>query len=98
MGKRVDTMDSEKAKSKDDNLSHKLYPSLPPLEISFYTLTFISGVSLSIYSLYMTSMGEAKKLSILEKVRPWWSSTPRLMDTSDHEWHTWKTAYRKGKY
>ena len=91
-------MNSEKVKSKDDNLSHKLYPSLPLLEISFYTLTFISGVSLAIYSLYMTSMEQAKKLSTLEKVRPWWSSTPQLKDTSDHEWHTWKTAYRKGKY
>ena len=94
MGKRVE---SEKVKNKDDNLYHKLYPSLPLLEISFYTLTFISGVSLAIYSLYMTSMGQAKKLFALEMVRPWWSSTPQLADTSDLEWHTWKTAYRKGK-
>ena len=91
-------MNSEKVKSKNANLSHKLYPSLPLLEISFYTLTFISGVSLAIYSLYMTSMGQAKKLFALEMVRPWWSSTPQLADTSDLEWHTWKSAYLKGKH
>ena len=93
MGKRDE---SKKVNNKDDHLYHKLYPSLPLLEISFYTLTFISGVSLAIYSLYMTSMGEAKKLFTLEMVRPWWSSKPQLADTSDLEWHTWKTAYRKG--
>ena len=95
MDRKLDKINSEKVKNKNDHLSHKLYPSLPLLEISFYTLTFISGVSLAIYSLYKTSMGQAKKLSTLDLVRPWWSSVPQLADTSDLEWHTWKTAYRK---
>ena len=54
------------------HISHKLYPSLPLLEISFYCITFSLGVSWAIFSLYMAGQGHAKDMEALDLVRPWW--------------------------
>jgi len=80
---------------KDLRLSRQLYPSLSLLEISLYTATWISGVSLAIHSLYLVSLEQGRRLYTVDLTRPWWrfwSSILMRRDGTDHEWETWKTT------
>lgn len=87
----VDTMDREL------RLARKLSPSLHPLELSLYTATWVTGVLLSLASLYRAGQANVSQLYSVDMVQPWWrhgQGGPVHRDGTDHEWETWKKVAR----
>ena len=65
-------IDKEGKVENNVDISHKLYASIPLLEMVICIITFILGVLLAIYSLYMAGQEHIKNLYTLDMARPWW--------------------------
>ena len=78
--------ESDEVIRKEISLSRKLYPSLSLVEISLYTATWICGVYLACHSLYLASQEQARRLYMVDLVRPWWYEYDLQSRVNDKLW------------
>jgi len=85
--------------TKEARLASKLAPSLHPLELSLCTAAWVTGVLLSMASLYSAGQAAVRELYTVDLVQPWWKfgseGPPVRKDSTDHEWETWKRVAKE---